>query len=1591
MLHKRKERTVEELYSATDVVMQPKACNPSSIRITPVLRGSYRMQGPVDETDHDTQTNMVSFQSENKFDNCSMSRKVHMRGESGACNVCAAPCSSCMHFSRAIMGSKTDEYSDENCRVNIGSQYSVNGGDTSSSFKSKTCDSLQHTTSETSNLISVNSSHDSLSENADSKATLRSSNVADTLEVEMLPKLSSGGTTEEVELSPKPLCDIYSGAFTNKYEDPKGVEAHDDNISCVSRVNDAYASASNASRSVDRKNLSCSSASVSSLGPEESRKAHELVLSEMPPSKDVGAGISSPKGKLPEGSLGHVDSSLVKDALADVVSDHKTVACKVTDRKKICLKAEAGNINDDGTPTNEVLKCSDQGQGEQEEKSSELGIGEPHLPSMSGDESDESDIVEHDVKVCDICGDAGREDMLAICSRCSDGAEHTYCMRKMLKSVPRGNWLCEECKFAEESNSQKQETEGKRMNKVSSSTHFSGKRIAENVEVAPAAKRQALEMSMGSPKASSPNRMGVLSRESSFKNLDKERVRSAQQTCLGNQSTNDMLETSRSSTAGPRLQTPKGTLLKSNSFNAGNSKPKVKLVDEVVPQKQKGAKEHTSLDIKERPSRMISKSMSFKSVNSSRSNVSDSKVKIISPKFSNVVDLKGLKQAKERNAFDRKNLSKLDRPPVSSTTASSTASTPKADQASRVESSLVSHVSNNRDLKVVQCEGKPNISTKSTSNLARKTLETPIMSSVGASSTICSSATEQKLNQVSSKDEILPTYSSAIDKPSNNFDGTPPDGLPRLQETINQADKARESSVRPKPSAPVSPKGIFCQRCKEIGHAAELCTTGSPQASGNDALTARSSSREEMHRGSKLKDALYAAMLRKPEIYRNKRVLDQSDEFSPSNTDLNSEIACQDQVLKNNILHEGSQEKKAITESSGSDSCTHSTVNNMMQDALPMTDVVFSSKVGDLDAAVPSVGKPMVKDFLGHDSATLAFLSKISPIPEYEYIWQGCFEVHRSGNILDLYGGIQAHLSTCASPRVLEMLHKFPQKLFLNEVPRMSTWPMQFHDSGAKEDNIALYFFAKDLESYERKYKSLLDGMIKNDLALKGNVEGVELLIFPSNQLPEKSQRWNMLFFLWGVFRTRRMHGPDSSKNVNIPSLDGVSVEKHTPTAVMTLSENLCSPRRIDEESSSCGRNSNMFLTSNVPAQICAKVTVDCDDKKASPELTCLGLKANSVLKDSQLVSKSTSGVRLSEEMRCTSPSLQEVGLPKHGMGADVRPSLPAIGTHGSNMGEKMQLDRNYTSSLKTPLSNQEVVGISGNVYEEKFSDSLGVSGSVGDKMPLDGVKRDGDQYKLEREVKEEDEHVNTEAALARDPMTEAVNCYQPSQRKRPHIDIMDTAPPASDLASQKMPWNGVNNMPIDGASIGKKPKTGSINMYEYSGRNSLGDGISSQGNDLGPCSLVEEKRCVESCDEKVIPEDFGTTERFFFPVDSRHVKVGDSFASRRSFSTGNEERSHDGFPNLELALGAETKPQNKGILPFFVGVVDKKNNQDKPPDKLIDDKEDDVSASLSLSLSFPFPDKEQPVKPVSKSEQLRAERRHVNTSLLLFGGFPEK
>lgn len=123
--------------------------------------------------------------------------------------------------------------------------------------------------------------------------------------------------------------------------------------------------------------------------------------------------------------------------------------------------------------------------------------------------------------------------------------------------------------------------------------------------------------------------------------------------------------------------------------------------------------------MKEGPARTISKSMSFKSVNSGRTNATESKVKMLPSKFPHVQDVKGLKQYKDRTAFERKSLSKLDRPLGGSAIVNS-----NLDQkhTPRGESVTVSSGSSYRDSKV-QSEGKFGTLSRSCSGTSRKCAE----------------------------------------------------------------------------------------------------------------------------------------------------------------------------------------------------------------------------------------------------------------------------------------------------------------------------------------------------------------------------------------------------------------------------------------------------------------------------------------------------------------------------------------------------------------------------------------------------------------------------------------------------------------------------------------------------------------------------------------------------------------------------------------------------------------------------------------------------------------------------------------------------
>ncbi|CAN7005622.1 hypothetical protein BRARA_C00734 [Brassica rapa] len=894
-------------------------------------------------------------------------RSTNQRGfskmDSGICNVCSAPCSSCIHRNVAFTGSKSDESSDENGHGVAGSQFSVNEDRLLPS---------NNTASEASNL--VNSSHDALSENAESRETIRRSGISD----------DSGAVATTSKTS-------FSGSRMNH----KG------------------------------------SASANVLDQSSTRLEGQ---------ED---GILPESEKL--GSQGDIDK-------------------------------EEPSV-EGSTPS---------GQNGKDVKSSK-SASESVSSAMSESESD-SEMVLHDVKVCDICGDAGREDLLAICTGCSDGAEHIYCMRERLNAVPEGDWFCEECQTVAEK--QKQEAKRKRETEVILSPHSSGKRHADKIESAPDAKRQAVEDSTGSPKKPVLPRIGALSRETSFKGLDSPRGKLSHQSSF-----TDKMEGARST--GSQLHPPKGGFLKSSSFNSSSSKPKVQLMDDDVILPRKKIRKDSSLG-------NLSKSMSSKTIDSGSSSGNDSQAKMLASKVYHSQEGKSPKQLKGR-----------------STEANAPAAS--TDQKLTSRSSLGSSYANStRDSKGLQSDGKRGSLTKQVSNLNRNRLESSVTSGGDIPTNGKCNAREQSSSQADSKDELTSTSCAGEGVPSNGNVASQ-DRLPWSREFREVGKKSKDGFGKRQRSSLLShAKGL--PSSQKGGETAESNETSG--VSDSDLPTPKNA-REDINKGNRLRAAVDAALRKKPSFGKN-RVLEQCDTSLASNVHPSSDKSLQTQLPP----------KMHTTSWPAPDPYKQTIVTNEKQLVPSGVDAVIPSRSVELDMK-PEVNIPSLKSVMRDwPLVSPPALLRSSAIPDHESIWQGNLEVRKARNQSAMHSGMQAHLSTLASPKVAEVVNKFPEKFSLNEVPRLSTWPAQFQDSGTKEDHIALFFFAKDVESYERNYKPLVDNMIKKDLALKGNLDNVELLIFASNQLPPNCQRWNMLYFLWGVFRGRKEICTNPQKNTSLPASD---------------------------------------------------------------------------------------------------------------------------------------------------------------------------------------------------------------------------------------------------------------------------------------------------------------------------------------------------------------------------------------------------------------------------------------------------------------------
>jgi hypothetical protein len=139
----------------------------------------------------------------------------------------------------------------------------------------------------------------------------------------------------------------------------------------------------------------------------------------------------------------------------------------------------------------------------------------------------------------------------------------------------------------------------------------------------------------------------------------------------------------------------------------------------------------------------------------------------------------------------------------------------------------------------------------------------------------------------------------------------------------------------------------------------------------------------------------------------------------------------------------------------------------------------------------------------------------VDPQPIAEPIWRGSLQVSHKSD--DKITRLMAHLSTLACPKVLEETRHLPNVLYGNLLQRSAVWPASFKKFGTNNLSIGLYFFPQN-ESVERYYDQLVHEMITNDLAISAKVEKSELLIFASTMLPSQYKRFQLKYYLWGIF-----------------------------------------------------------------------------------------------------------------------------------------------------------------------------------------------------------------------------------------------------------------------------------------------------------------------------------------------------------------------------------------------------------------------------------------------------------------------------------------
>lgn len=1067
--------------------------------------------------------------------------------ESGTCNVCSSPCKSCMHNNRTVFDMESKEECGSSCNTPLAKEdvsYSSTYSNKMSCYKKRSLDDLPFTGSEANNLLSSSSGHDLYSKNADSKVSVRSRATCEKVENADMSTVS----LKEIELN-QPLGKT---SIATDFSHRIHLKQDEEVISCLTENKDSNVEVGHCSIGLNNKDSICSSVPNADIKnvvkvettncfpgsdiEESQSNCRRYIARPEDPLKECEDSVSSPFHAKPNLLLTH--NGYDDCHKNDCKSSDNGLNCEVNNDGKSSLKTQAveGKYHEGKTSAGPCLTDDNRLDKDVSFKAAMVStavntkfempclldgsnVKESQQVIEGGSSGTEQELT--DVNVCDICGDVGREYLLAICSNCGDGAEHIYCMRKMLRKVPEGDWLCEICQL-------KEQTEKKIVDNHKETTSTPGKcKLNVGPEITKTDNsKKVLEKPKECTRKKCPDTMkrDVCAEVPETSKVIKQKVSSMSH-----------LRTMTKSYTKPKDPDRKKQIcnLQSSNFSAKrraeyqeilspNSRPpdvSGRFVEMGSPRKKPYLLRDASsknLDARKEGTACVSLSNGGQNTNKipaisrSQSTLGSHLSKAPSP-------LQSPHRAFSRSSsFNINSASKVkpyveDVPFKREVTGSSISEQrknalpiSKSTSFKSIENRTKRYVDPSSVLLHKKKENMENKCNPATNHL-------PASPKASAGIHISKKNLETTMSTVKSKHHLHDLKRQRLDKGSSDANDT------RNKSSMKQSDdqrlshspKARSCLIPIKESVQSNSiiKVAESATCTEIPKAAnffntpQIAVSDTSQSCSTDKL--KSSSLEPCSEKNSADDGIKR---NKWKDAAKKTILKAKSQNTSYNDGLDNRLAelPPTSIVVSHIV-EISNEQHIAT---------------VLEDS-PSTEVacilkdIRCTEIIDLNA-IASASDDTTTQASQHANSHMTLA-----IPNFEYIWQGCFEVLSEVESAPYYG-IQAHLSTSASPKVHEMTTKFPAEIMLEEVPWTNSWPMQFQGISPDENNIALFFFAKDIESYEKSYSKLLEKMLKNDLSLKGIIDGVELLIFPSTKLPIQSQRWNRLFFLWGVFKARR-------------------------------------------------------------------------------------------------------------------------------------------------------------------------------------------------------------------------------------------------------------------------------------------------------------------------------------------------------------------------------------------------------------------------------------------------------------------------------------